>query len=198
MIFVREISIMSEISYQEEVQQQSEYANYIYENKTIRNTLEHAEQDVNNAEEYLIRAKNYKREGNELQLRRACRSATKDAVDSTEKFLKVGANVKQVQNHTFLNGRGKRERVQNTHYIRMISENVGEAWLSNEETEFMDSFIDIENGCYNSHTGLSYGNVDPTLEEAEKAVEIKRKAENGVKELRNRVYTQKILHGIRL
>ncbi len=183
----------SELSYFGEIQQYSEYANYIYENKTIINTLEHAEQDGNNSEEYLKRAKNYKEEGDELQLQRACRSATKEAVDSTEKFLKVGANVKNLQNRTFENCRGRQERVQNTHFIMKINEVVGETWLTNEEAEYMDGFKDEENECYNSHTGLAYGDVSPKLYEAEKAVEIKRKVEKGVKELRNRVYAQKTL-----
>lgn len=186
-------SVIPGLFYIVQPQQHSCYESYVYDNKTIRNTLEHAEQDGNNSEEYLKRARRYNEEGNELQLQRACRSATKEAVDSTEKFLKVAINTKSMQNSTFKNERGRNERVINTHSIEKINEIVDESWLTNEEVRFMDSFKDEENRCYSSHTGLSYGDVNPTLDEAEKAVEIKRKVENNVKEFRNRVFAQQTL-----
>lgn len=174
----------------------SEYENYIYENKTITNTLEHAEQDGNNAEEHLKRAKEYQNDEDELQFQRECRSATKDAVDSTEKYLKVVANMKGVENNTFETENGRKEKVKKTHLISAINNVVDLDLIEPEEAEFMDSFTDKENECYTSHTGLSYGDVTPTYEEAERAVKNKNKVEKKVKKLREKVYIQQYIQSI--
>ena len=68
-------------------QQENLYEGYLYENKTIANTLEHAEQDAENAKEHLSRAKEYYRNGDIKKMNRECRS------DSTEKYGKVVANM---------------------------------------------------------------------------------------------------------
>lgn len=187
---------MNSIAYYENVKQETEYAKCIYTNKTIENTLEHAEQDGNNADEHLKRAKEFKDNKDPLEFERACRSATKDSVDSIEKYLKVIANMKGIQENTFINNNGREEKIQKTHSISGINNAINSNFLSSEEAKFMDKFTDEENQCFSSHTGLAYGNVTPTCEEAERAVRNKCEVEKKVQEFRERVLVHKFLNDI--
>ncbi len=83
------------------VNEQSRYANYIYENKTIINTLNNANRNASSAEEHLKKAREYQKNGDEVRFKEECHSATEDAINSTEKYLKVIANMKQVEENEF-------------------------------------------------------------------------------------------------
>lgn len=177
-------------------QQENLYEGYLYENKTIANTLEHAEQDAENAKEHLSRAKEYYRNGDIKKMNRECRSATKDAIDSTEKYGKVVANMVGKENEICVTHTGRQEKVNKTHSITGLNNTINEiSFLSADEAGFMDSFSDFsdeQNKCYNSHTGLSYGDVTPTVEEAERAVNNMIKVQKEVNNFRAKVKAAKL------
>ena len=178
-------------------QQDNLYEGYIYENRTITNTLEHAEQDAENAKEHLSRAKQYYQSGDIKRMNRECRSATKDAIDSTEKYGKVVANMIGKENELCVTHNRRREKVNKTHSITGLNDTINEiSFLSDDEAEFMDSFSDEQNKCYSSHTGLSYGSVTPTIEEAERAVNNMKKVQKAVIDFREKVKVAKIINSI--
>lgn len=172
------------------------YEGYLYENKTIANTLEHAEQDAENAKEHLSRAKEYYRNGDIKKMNRECRSATKDAIDSTEKYGKVVANMVGKENEICVTHTRRKEKVNKTHSITGLNNIINEiSFLSADDARFMDSFSDFsdeQNKCYNSHTGLSYGGVTPTVEEAERAVNNMIKVQKAVNNFRAKVKAAKL------
>ena len=171
-------------------QQENLYEGYHYENKTIANTLEHAEQDAENAKEHLSRAKEYYRNGDIKKMNRECRS------DSTEKYGKVVANMVGKENEICVTHTGRQEKVNKTHSITGLNNTINEiSFLSADEAGFMDSFSDFsdeQNKCYNSHTGLSYGGVTPTVEEAERAVNNMIKVQKEVNNFRAKVKAAKL------
>lgn len=179
-------------------QQENLYEGYLYENKTITNTLEHAEQDAENAQEHLSRAKEYYQSGDIKKMNRECRSATKDAIDSTEKYGKVVANMVGKENEVCVTHTGRQEKVNKTHSITGLNNTINEiSFLSADEAEFMDSFFDFSdehNKCYTSHTGLGYGSVTPTVEEAERAVNNMIIVQKAVNNFRAKVKVAKIIN----
>lgn len=180
----------------------SRYANYIYENKTINNTLDNANRNASSAEGHLEMAIKYQENGNEIRFKEECHSATEDAINATEKYLKVVANMKGVELNKFRvlhgnSGKTHEEIVRNTHIIGAINEAIKEdSIFSEEEIVFLDGFIDRESGCFTSHTELAYGNIHPTLDDAEKAVKYMNKARRSTKEFRKKVYASKVIGDI--
>ncbi len=87
--------------------------------------------------------------------------------------------------------------MRNTHFICGINRVIKEdSVFSEDETAFLDGFTDKESHCFTSHTGLAYGNVQPTVDDAEKAMKCTKKAQESVKEIRKKVLISRSLSSI--
>lgn len=153
---------------------QKQYADYNHSNRTSENTYKNAQKNSKVANILLPKA------AIDSDL---CSSVVENAVNATEKFGKVLLHMLGEKNNKIIK----------SHSINIINKAipVGD-FLSDEDVNFLDSFSDESNDCKNSHTGLSYGDVQVTYDDAKEAVRIMDKAEQQVNKVRTQIFYDSI------
>lgn len=141
------------------------------ESRSRKNTRKHAKYDLKNAEEALKRAES---ETDRENLERYNMDSFRNSADSTEKNGKVLAEMIGIEKTKV----GKRE-------IRQLHSNVdinnalkknGIDFIDNDDAEFLDSFASHKDGCGSTHSELGYGGAAPNYDDAKRALQIAKKA----------------------
>lgn len=141
------------------------------ESRSRKNTRKHAKYDLKNAEEALKRAES---ETNSENLERYNMDSFRNSVDSTEKNGKVLAEMIGIEKTKV--GKLEIRRSHSNVDINNALKNNGIDFIDNNDAEFLDSFASHEDGCGSTHSELGYGEATPNYDDAKRALQIAKKA----------------------
>lgn len=141
------------------------------ESRSRKNTRKHAKYDLKNAEEALKRAE---LETNSENLERYNMDSFRNSADSTEKNGKVLAEMIGIEK-TKVDKLEIRRSHSNVDINNALKNN-GIDFIDNDDAEFLDSFASHKDGCGSTHSELGYGEATPNYDDAKRALQIAKKA----------------------
>ncbi len=149
--------------------------------KAYKNTKKNA--DLNNkcGKEHLERAKKAREDGSKQVMDEQTKLAAKDLIDGAEKYIKSNAIINGEEYNKYKGKSSREEPVLKSHCFDVMRQAPSNSRiLSEDDAKKLDKYADPEQGFYSSHTALSYGDVQPKLDDVEEINKITSKLKEHV------------------
>lgn len=178
----------SHVEQQVEETTQDKYANYKQTNKTIERTQKHADADLMASNRLMHDIENEKYDTDE-QLNMLCIKVVEDGVNCIEKNEKVVATVSGVEETVIEETSGCKKPAKRSHDIsalQKLNANSGNSTINEEDVEAINDLLP-KDGSKTMHTEMSYGETQPSPEQAKKINNIANESTDNRKEFRAKV-----------